>query len=179
MSDRKFYIVLSGLILLILLSFLTMKGIRFYQWTQLLVEKAHERELSVEEIRPAFLRVTKHELPSKADNLRAIFQQFREQSIFVRFETDPESIEYILQNFGGERVISKSLNTDDLRVMKKSNRRFFNNSLPYWQNENGVCLFDQDAIESCRVLEYSGYRGYKILIDDQKNTVYIFAYWGK
>jgi hypothetical protein len=143
------------------------------------IEMEKERELSVGDIRPTFLSLTKRELPGKADNLRAIFQASREPRIFVRFETNSEGIKYILQEFGGERVISKTLNTDDLRAMKKTNRRLFNNSLSKWQNETGLDLFDQDAIESCRVLEYHGYRGYKVLIDDQKNTVYIFAYWGK
>ncbi len=175
MSRRKLYIILIGLTLLVLLSFLTIKGIRFYQWTQSLVEKAHERELSVEEIRPAFVRVTKRELPDKADNLRAIFEDSREPSIFVRFETDPEGIEYILQNFGGERVNSETLNKDDWRLREHSGLGFFT-KLSFWQHELGISLFDANDVESCHVLEYSGYRGYKILIDDQENTVYIFAY---
>ena len=177
------YIAISGLMLLSLVIVLTIAGFRIKQrvksFIDMAIEMEKERELSVEEIRPAFLRITKHELPGKADNLRAVFQQFRESYIFVRFETDAEGIEYILQEFGGERVISKALDMDDLRAMKKTNRRFFSDSLPYWQNENGVCLFDANDVESCSVLEYSGYRGYKILIDDQKNTVYIYAYWGK
>jgi hypothetical protein len=152
-----------------------MKGIRFYQWPQYLVEKAHEREISVEEIRPAFLRVTKRELPSKADGLRAIFEDSREPSIFVRFETDPEGIEYILEEFGGERVTSKNLNADDWRLREHSGLGIFTR-FSFWQRELGINLFDANEVESCHVLEYSGYRGYKILIDEQKNTVYIFAY---
>lgn len=172
MSKGRFCIILVGLSLLILLAII---GFRIQQWAQSLVERAHERVLSVEEIRPVFLSITNRELPGKADNLRAIFEESREPCIFVRFDTDSEGVEYILKEFGGERVISKTFDADDIRAPKKSVSKFFTR-LSFWQNELGVSLFDPDTIESFRVLEYSGSRGYKILIDDQSRTVYIFAY---
>lgn len=172
MSKGKLCIVLVGLSLLVLLAII---GFRIQRWTQSLVERAHERLLSVEEIRPVFLRITNCELPSKADNLRAIFEEGRDPRIFVRFDTDSEGVAYILKEFSGERVISKTFDADDIGVPKKSVSRFFTR-LSFWQNELGVILFNPDSIESCHVLEYSGSRGYKILIDDQSRTVYIDAY---
>jgi hypothetical protein len=150
-------------------------GIIFNQWTQSLVEMSKERELSIEEIRPAFFRVTERELPGKADSLRAIFEEGRDPCIFVRFETDPEGIEYILENFGGERVTSETINAGDRRLREDAGLGYFT-KLSFWEHELGVSLFDANDIESCRVLEYRGYRGYKILIDDKKNTVYVYAY---
>lgn len=172
MSKGRWCIVLVGLTLLILLA---ITGFRFQQWMQSLVEMAHERELSVGEIRPVFLSITNRALPSKAYSLRAIFQEGRDPSIFVRFETDSEGITYILKEFAGERVIFKTLDAGDFRALTRSGRRFFTR-LSFWQDELGVCLFDQDTIESGRLLEYRGSRGYKILIDDQKSAVYIYAY---
>jgi len=61
MSKGKLCIVLVGLSLLVLLAII---GFRIQRWTQSLVERAHERLLSVEEIRPVFLRITNRELPS-------------------------------------------------------------------------------------------------------------------
>ncbi len=172
MRKGRFCIIIVGLSLLILLVII---GFRIQQCAQSLVERAHERVLSVEEIRPVFLRITNRELPLKADNLRAIFEEGRDPHIFVRFNTDSEGVAHILKEFGGKRVISKSFNADDIGSPKKSGSRFFTR-LSFWQNELGISPFDPNTIESCRVLEYSGSRGYKILIDDQSRTVYIDAY---
>ena len=128
MSKGRLCIILVGLSLLILLAII---GFRFQQWTQSLVERAHERALSAEEIRPVFLRITNRELPGKADNLRAIFEEGRDPRIFVRFDTDSEGVAYILKEFGGERVISKTFDADDIGAPKKSGSKFFTR-LSFW-----------------------------------------------
>jgi hypothetical protein len=133
------------------------------------------RELPTRLIRRAFWIVTGQQLPSKADGLRAIFQGGREPAIFVRFQTDSEGIKYILETFGGPGVESTTYDADFLKALSTSRANIFP-ILPIWQEKLGICLYDQESIESGRELKFisGGVEAwYTIFIDDQRDTVYI------
>ena len=77
-------------------------------------------ELPTRRIRPIFYNMTEQiELPNKTDDLRAIFESSSDPAIFVRFQTDSEGIEYILEKFGGSTA--KKLQTVDAGLMKALN----------------------------------------------------------
>lgn len=128
-------------------------------------------ELPIRLIRPAFQHVADSELPRKTEGLRALFQGGREPAIFVRFETDSDGIAYILETFCGSGVRKETFDADKLRLMNSSGLELFI-TLSLVQEQVGVCLFDQDLIESGCILEGPMY---KIFIDDMNNTVYINA----
>ena len=133
-------------------------------------------ELPTRLIRQAFQELTDRELPQKADGLRAIYNgATRDPSIFVRFETDSEGIAYILEKFGGRGVKKNTFDVDSrggLRVQ-------FKGLSSYHQDKIGVRIFDWKDIKSGLELIYSAgiQPSHEILIDEQQNTVYIFAYW--
>ncbi|MFB0525448.1 MAG: hypothetical protein ACETVZ_07885 [Phycisphaerae bacterium] len=132
------------------------------------------RELPPRLIRPAFKFITGWELPRNADNLRAIFRGGRARNIFVRFDTDSDGISYI------ESVVNKAggsfeaFDADKLKLLKKAGFSLFP-EVSRWQKKIGVCLFDQDSIDSGRMFVY--HSGLNIVIDDQRVTVYILATW--
>lgn len=149
-----------------------------FYYTQLTISPSLH-ELPTRLIRRAFRIVADKELPSKADGLRAIFSGGRERAIFVRFQTDPEGIEYILETFGGSGVKLKMYEEEFLKMLTASNVSLLHHA-SRWQEELGVCLYSQDSIESGRLLEDigdpSGRPGYRVFIDDQRSTVYIEAW---
>ena len=137
-------------------------------------------ELPTRLIRTTFSRITGHrKLPKKADGLRAIYYSTNEPAIFVKFQTDSEGIEYILNIFGGPAAKSEMFDADYLKALTAANVTLF--SYPSrWQKELGIFLYDQDSIESGRLLTgwvdsegLDRYDRYTIFIDDQRNTVYI------
>ncbi len=138
------------------------------------------KELPTRLIRTAFQAVTDHDLPEKAEGLRAIFSGGREPSIFVRFKTNSNGIAYILGTFGGAGVELETLDADFLRALTASRASIF--SIPSrWQEKIGVNIFDQESIESGRQIKYipgpgTIAPGYRIFIDDQQSTVYIFSW---
>jgi hypothetical protein len=121
------------------------------------------------------------ELPNKTDGLRAFFLSNREPAIFVRFQTDSEGVEYILEAFGGSDEILRTFDADHMKALTEANViLFFYPSR--WQDELGICLFDQNSIESGRMLKgLTGSVGSKvytstIFIEDKTNIVYILIW---
>ena len=136
------------------------------------------RELPKEIIRPCFRGVANLDLPEKADDARAIFQGGKDPSIFVRFRTDSKGIDCILSVFGRTAGNPKTVDVDLMRALIRGGGHVF--VVPYqWEKKLGIRLFDPEAIESGRQLEYMGSpgtRGYKVFIDDHNGTVYIHAF---
>lgn len=133
-------------------------------------------ELPTRLIRQAFQDVTDREMPQKADGLRAIYSGGREPSIFVRFETGSEGIAYILEKFGGRGV---KINTFDADSKKRHSVLHVHGMLSYYQEKSGIHIFDWKDVKSGLELKYSAgiQPSYEIVIDEQQNSVYIFAYW--
>ena len=133
-------------------------------------------ELPTRLIRRAYRVVTNRDLPEKVDDLHAIFTGGREPAIFVRFKTDSSGIAYILEAFDGPDVKSETLDKNRLREWTASRVSIFPTP-SLWQKEIGVNIFDQESIESGRLIEFmpgsDPAPGYRIFIDDQGNTVYI------
>jgi len=131
-------------------------------------------ELPTRLIRPAFKHITNSDLPLKANGLRALFQGGRDQKIFVRFETDSDGMGYILETFGRSGAEWEAFDVDKLR----SGIEVFA-TLSLVQKDAGICLFDQNTIESGRLLKgqlvHRWKVWYAIFIDDQNSTVYISA----
>ena len=142
------------------------------------------KELPTRLIRRAFRIVTNHELPQRADGLRAIFHGGREPAIFVRFQTDSDGIAYICEVFGKTAMKAETFNADFLKVLTASNVSIF--PIPSrWQDEIGVYIFEQELIKTGREFRYipvpgtgtSEKPGYRVLIDDEHNTVYIHSWF--
>ena len=136
-------------------------------------------ELPTRRIRPIFYNMTEQiELPNKADNLRAIIKSGIDPAFFVRFHTDSEGIEYILKKFSGPTANLKTYDAGLMKALNEANEALFFYYPSRLQEKLGICLFDQDSIESGRLLE--GSLGsmrqvwYTIFIEDKNNNVYIF-----
>lgn len=137
------------------------------------------QELPTRLIEPVLRYVAGRELPEKTGGLRAIFQGGRDPRIFVRFDTDTEGIAYVKRSFTGPGASSKHLDVDTLKRLTLSGYRMFYLA-SQWQDENGVCLFDQMSIESGLEINSAAgpgapQRRYHVFIDDHRNTVYISA----
>ena len=138
-------------------------------------------ELPTRRIRSIFCDMTEQiELPNKTDDLRAIFESGIDPAIFVRFQTDSEGIEYILDKFGGSTANLKTFDAGLMKALNEANEALFFYYPSIWQEKLGICLFDQDSIESGRLLKGSlGSRnqvGYTIFIEDKNNIVYMFIW---
>lgn len=170
---RRIYLAGTGLLALLILLFLAIALI----WQH--IEFGPAIQLPTSKIRKTFLMIAERELPKKADGLRALLGGGREPVIFVRFKTDSEGIAYIIETFGGPPVESRTLNADFLKILRGFPYGIFPLAVQ-WEEKKGVCIFDRESIESARILEYPvGHvtrLGYKILIDDKRNTVYMFVY---
>ena len=133
------------------------------------------QELPTRLIRPAFKHIVNRDLPTEIDELRALFRGGRVEAIYIRFKTDPNSITDILDRLGISSAEWETYDTDKLR--------YGVSIFPYLsvdQERLGVYLFDQDSVESGRLLRgvLVGQEGvaYAIFIDDQNDTVYMRAY---
>jgi hypothetical protein len=136
------------------------------------------RELPTRLIRPCFRRITKRELPGKMDSPKALFQGGVDPGIFVKFQTDSQGIEFVCNAFDTAQTGPKLVDPNWIRDMTQSGGHIF--YIPFeWEQRIGVQLFDQEAIESGRMIEYlgpPGTGGYKVFIDDHTATVYIHAF---
>ena len=93
----------------------------------------------------------------------------------MRFGTDAEGMEYVLETFGGAENDPAALDSNGLAELKGSNISVFAEAAG-WQDELGLALYDQASLESACLFE-SELEGtcYKVLIDRQSGTVYLFA----
>lgn len=89
-----FFIVFIPIVVIFLLLFLATR-------------RSHSilRELSKEEIRPILKRIAGRDLPSKAEELRAILYSYSVlENLYVAFQTNQEGCLYTLDEFGGQNV---------------------------------------------------------------------------
>jgi len=127
------------------------------------------REVPGREIRLRFRQLVGEQLPAKIRVPRAIVDSGRQTAMFVQFEIDPEDINDVLTMFGEAKV--RILDADDLADLKNSQASLFPD-VSHWQSELGILLYDQGSLESVEIVESPPA---KILIDRQRNTVYIFV----
>jgi hypothetical protein len=177
MGNWKRFAVLCGLVLVGFGLITFVGGWQALKWMAALREEARTRELPTQEIRPTFVRLARHDLPGKADGLRAIYQGGRDAGIFARFTTDDEGIDYVASTFCGKRGTDNALSADEWTAKNSPASTLFTGPT-FWQQRLGVSLFDPDSIESARVLKSGPIKRtrYEILIDDSHKTVYIYAY---
>ena len=106
------------------------------------------RELQKEEIRPILTRLTGRELPTKVENLRAIFHiegdRERLEELYVAFRTDQKGCEYILDTFGGQNVQREEFPLDENNPFKWRMSDFL--YACRLQKDLGVDLFDEELI---------------------------------
>jgi len=175
MLKRKSYVAICAVALLASMVILAFRpwAIRWYFAVSL-----KPRELPRELIRPYFRRITDRELPSETDGLKAIFHGGVDPAIFVRFETNADGINFIYSSFVKAETDVQVVDPHWMRAFTEGRGHIF--YIPFqWEQKAGVRLFEQEHIESGRILEYigpPGTGGYKVFIDDKKNVVYIHAF---
>ncbi len=188
MSKHRLYICLIVAVLVILLGLVIVplyKDLPYLYYGLF----TSPRELPTRQIRPIFYRLAQQELPQKADGLRAIFLGGRDQTIFVRFQTDSEGLAYILEKFGGTGVVSatydgESIIYDDASIIYDGNIAYTPASgtailttLFQAQKRLGIYIFDPDFFKSVRMLSKPGHPrgipGHSVFINDQTRTVCI------
>jgi len=177
MDKRKRFTVLCGFILVILGLAVFLGVWQVVGWMEAVRIEARKRELPTGEIRPTFVRLTGHDLPQKADDLRAIYEGGRNAGIFARFTTDEEGLEYVASTFRGKRGTETAFSGDEWAAMRSSAPAMFTGPT-FWQMRLGVSLFDPNSIGSARLLKSGPIKRvhYEILIDDSHETVYVYAY---
>lgn len=139
-----------------------------------LKDLSEPRELPLTNIPAEFRTITGRELPKKADGLRAIFQGGMDSDFFVRFETDAEGIEHIKRLFTSPASTSEHIAAGK----RRQTHSLMFSSVPRMQDKLGICLFDEKSIESGLLIQSPTLkrRGQcSILIDEQRDTVYIYA----
>jgi hypothetical protein len=163
MKIRTLLIILISLgVSLITLTVVITFGIfRFVRYIQV---ESLPHELAPQKIKREFKRLTRYELPAKTNNLHAY--------IFVRFQTDPEGVEYVKRSFGGQGVRSQYLDKDILKY-----KTIFT-GVSIMEEYAGIKLFDQESIGPGLEISREAWSGlsYKIFIEDKTNTVYIYAF---
>jgi hypothetical protein len=171
MKIRTLLIILISLgVSLITLTVVITFGIfRFVRYIQV---ESLPHELAPQKIKREFKRLTRYELPAKTNNLRAILERGRDAYIFVRFQTDPEGVEYVKRSFGGQGVRSQYLDKDILKY-----KTIFT-GVSIMEEYAGIKLFDQESIGPGLEISREAWSGlsYKIFIEDKTNTVYIYAF---
>lgn len=182
---KKSTLLISFILLFVVVSFAIFLGVTIKRWRKNPPLWYYRQftlkplELPARLIRPAFRGIAGQELPKRADGLRAIFEGGRDPSVFVRFETDTEGIDYIKRVFNKPGSRSTYYDTDTFKELKMSGVSFFS-VVSQWQDEIGICIFDLESIESgLEIYSASGPgapdQQYHIFIDDKRNIVYIRA----
>ena len=172
MKIRTLFIILIslGISLITLTVVITFGIIQLVRYIQV---ESLPHELAPQKIEREFKRLTRHELPAKTDNLRAIFKGIRDPSIFVKFRTDAEGVEYIKHSFGEQGASSQYLDKEMLKY-----KTIFTESI--MEECAGINLFDQESagpgLEISREAWGKSRLSYKIFIEDKTNTVYIYAF---
>lgn len=137
------------------------------------------REVPQQSIRRAFRFSTGGELPPRADAMQAVFSGGLDPGIFLRFRTDASGIEYILDAFAGPDVKDTTFGPDGVAMPSGWHRKWLGVA-SQWEEEAGLQIWDQNSIDSARVLEsipkQGASDGYQVLIDEETMTVYIFAF---
>lgn len=133
------------------------------------------REVPAHMVKLAFKGLTGRQLPKKAGSIRALGNSGRAEAIFVRFETNAEGMDYVLEIFGGAQDGLAEIDSSKLVELRRSSTSVFADAAG-WQDELGISLYDQASIESACIFErqFEGTR-HKVLIDRQSRTVYMFA----
>ena len=134
-------------------------------------------ELPEDQIRPAFRRITDHDLPETVRNVRGIWFGGREPQIFVVFDTDPAGIAAIERMFAIPQAQVETLERSRVDSLVASGWTGFA-SPSVWQEKTGRLVFDPSAFGAGRMISYStgGLEGWQVYIDDEHGTVYIY-FW--
>lgn len=141
------------------------------------------KQLPKRRVRSAFRHIIGHKMSIEAKGLQGIFEGGRDPGIFVKFEAEPNSIQQFLQPFLESRVrYDHTIDPNYMKYLNDSGHRLF--VVPQrWQEKLGVRLFDQMSFVQGRLIEcYEPHqegerqREYQLLIDEEHNTVYLYAY---
>ena len=124
-------------------------------------------------IRSAIRFASGHDAPAVMEDAQGIISGGREPGFFLRFRTDDQGLQYILEEFGGRHAPVEVTGEEALRFGYLP----FDMAVP-WQNELGIRIFDPSTIHSGRILTRHSSSldpAYTVLIDDRQHTVYILA----
>jgi hypothetical protein len=173
MQKRRLYLAICAVAVLTLIGIFAFKAVQGY-----FIASLKPRELPHELIRRCFREITDRELPSETDDLKALFHGGVDPAIFVRFRTNSDGINFICNSFVKSETTIKVVDPNWMRALTEGGGHIF--YIPFqWEQRVGIRVFDQERIESAKVLEYlgpPGTGGYKILIDNKRNVVYIHAF---
>jgi hypothetical protein len=134
-------------------------------------------ELPTRLIEPAFDRITGCSLPTKTEEIRALYQGGIEPSIFTQFYTNKEGISYIKDLFTGidgkrfESIESYKLHGRTILDMFPTYKR--------WEELLETNMFDNKPIKvalKCESLSGKTLK-YRVIIDTEHNKVYIRAWY--
>ncbi len=84
-------------------------------------------------------------------------------------------MDYALEILGGARDGSVDMDSRELAELRSSSTSVFAEAAG-WQDDLGISLYDQVSVESACIFEseFEGTR-YKVLVDRQSKTAYMFA----
>ncbi len=131
------------------------------------------RVLPTRLVRSAVRLVAGHELPAYAKDVGAIIFSGRDvTTVFVRFHTDEAGVQEMLRWFGEGAVGTRSSKLDQQQLSQWDGFDL----LSEWQKKLGLVLYDRSAIDSATLLVPRALSPVRaMLIDDQKNIVYLYA----
>ncbi len=127
-------------------------------------------------IRSAIKFASGHAAPAMMEDAQGIVCGGRDPAVFVRFRTDDQGLQYVLQEFGGPDAVVEVLDMEVFRSVPSGWHMFA--GVTHWQAELGVHIYDPSTIRSARVLirnSYSFDPSYYLLIDEEQHTIYIWA----
>jgi hypothetical protein len=112
-------------------------------------------------------------LPAYAKDVGAIIFSGRDvTTVFVRFHTDEAGVQEMLRWFGEGAVGTRSSKLDQQQLSQWDGFDL----LSEWQKKLGLVLYDRSAIDSATLLVPRALSPVRaMLIDDQKNIVYLYA----
>jgi hypothetical protein len=134
-------------------------------------------ELPARLIEPAFNRITGLNLPSKTEEIRAIYQGGIEPRIFTQFKTNEEGVSYIKNIF--TRIDGKKFEPIASYILRGTTVLDLFPIYKRWEKRFDTNMFDKEPIKSaikCESLSLIDLN-YQIIIDIDRNKVYIEAWY--
>ena len=127
-------------------------------------------------IRSAIRFASGHAAPAIMDDAQGIIHGGRDPAVFVRFRTDDDGLQYVLQEFGGAAAAVEVLDMEVFRSVRSGWPVFV--LVMGWQEKLGVHIYDPSTIRSARILTHRSDFGprYYLLIDEEQHTVYLLAW---
>jgi hypothetical protein len=172
MSKRRWMLCLTVLGLATITCLISLK-VRGHMPLRYYLDFPGPHRLPEEFIRPAFRSLGGFELPEQATDLEAIFKGGRDAGIFLKFHTDARGFEQIKEKFGGPGVETKEYGPTGLPLHIGIDVFYIPSA---WERRLGVCIFDQNSIESGRTLEHVAISGsYTVFLDDRSGVIYLWV----